>query len=41
MMINPKTGHIETTYINISRNDPYDAVRKFAKLVWQYSTSGK
>ena len=41
MMINPKTGHIETTYINISRNDPYDAVRKFSKLVWQYATSGK
>ena len=41
MMLNPKTGHIETTYTNISRNDPYDAVRKFAKLVFQYATSEK
>ena len=40
-MINPKTGHIETNFYNVSRNNPYDAMLKFGKAIYQYADSGK
>ena len=40
-MINPKTGNIETNFYNVSRNNPYDAMLKFGKAIFQYGTSGK
>ena len=41
MMYNPKTGHIETNFYNVSRNNPYDAMLKFGKAIFQYGASGK
>ena len=40
-MINPKTGHIETNFYNVSRNNPYDALLKLGKAIYQYADSGK
>ena len=41
MMVNPKTGNIETNFYNVSRNNPYDAMLKFSKAIFQYADSGK
>ena len=41
MMVNPKTGHIETNFFNVSRNNPYDAWLKFGKAIFQHAKSGK
>ena len=41
MMVNPKTGHIETNFFNVSRNNPYDPWLKFGKAIFQYAKSGK
>ena len=40
-MINPKTGHIETNFYNVSRNNPYDALLKLGTAIYQYADSGK
>ena len=41
MMVNPKTGHIETNFFNVSRNNPYDPWLKFGKAIFQHAKSGK
>jgi len=41
MMVNHKTGNIETNFYNVSRNNPYDAMLKFSKAIFQYADSGK
>lgn len=39
--VNPKTGKIETTYINISRTNPYDPIIRMGKGLRDYAFSGK
>ena len=41
VMINPKTGHLETNFINISRAFPYDAPIKLVKAMYEYGESGQ